>query len=42
MKHVVAESENGLDDFFECFSSGFAEDSLSKLERSEVGSQLVF
>ncbi len=41
VKHVVGESEGGSNDFFECFSTGFAKDSTPKLERSEIRRELV-
>ncbi len=36
VKHIVGGSEGDLNDLFECFSTGFSEDSPSKLERSEI------
>lgn len=41
VKHVVGESEDGSNDFFEGFLTGFAEDSSPKLERSEIRCQFV-
>lgn len=42
VKHIVGESENRSNDVFECFLPRFAEDLLSKLERSEIHCQFVF
>lgn len=42
-KHVVAdELEDGLNDLFEGFSSGFTEDSTAELKGSKICFEFVF
>ena len=42
VKYIVGESENFLDNLFQCLSTRFTEDSSPKLERSEIRCQFVF